>query len=564
MEQSLSPVQPSPDADPAGGPGGAYARLLATLRGLGPARLALLGGVGLGLLGFFAYLVLDLVEPRYGLLYSDLGLEDSAEIVGRLEAMEVPYRLREDGATILVPAAQALRLRMALAEDGLPQGGSVGYEIFDQTSAFGTTDFLANVNLRRALEGELARTITAISGVRSARVHLVMPERELFRRDQTEPSASITLRMQGAGRLTRRQVLAVQHLSAAAVPNLSPERITIVDDQGTLLARGGDGAGSGIPTQAEELRAAYEQRLKHTIEQLLERSLGAGRVRAEVAAELDFDRITTTEERYDPESQVVRSTQLVEEESEAAERDRDDAVTVGNNLPNAGADAEAAGRSSSENRERTEETINYEISRTVRNTTQAGGRVQRLSVAVLVDGKMVPDGSGEAVYTERPPEELEQIATLVRSAIGFDAARGDVVEVINMPFSDPPAMPAEGGWFDFGKHDLMRLTELAVLALIGLLLITLVLRPAVRHLLVPPTPALAGAGAAGEPASLPASGEPPALTGPAEDADDDAERVDVKLVAGPIRADLVEQIHGAIEQAPDDVVAIIRGWLNEG
>jgi len=264
----------------------------------------------------------------------------------------------------------------------------------------------------------------------------------------------------------------------------------------------------------------------------------------------------------------VRSTQLVEEEARIAERDRNDAVTVGNNLPNAGADTEAAGRSSNETSERTEETINYEISRTVRNRTQAGGRVRRLSVAVLVDGKMAPDGSGELVYTERSPEELEQIATLVRSAIGFDQSRGDVVEVINMPFTDPPAAPAEDGWLDLGKRDLMRLTELAVLALIGLMLIMLVLRPAVRHLLAPPTPALAGAGAAGGQASLPQSSEAAALTGPdaaSTDEQEDAapDRVDVKLVAGPVRADLVERIHGAIEQAPDDVVAIIRSWLNE-
>lgn len=198
---------------------------------LGPGRLLVLSATALALLAFFAYLILRAIEPPYTLLFGSLELDDSAQIVSRLDALGVPFRLQGDGNAILVPDDQALRLRMGLAEEGLPRGGSVGDEIFDQSSALGTTNFIANVNLRRALEGELARTISALADVRSARVHLVLPRHELFRRDQIAPSASITLRMYGAGRLSRRQVLAVQHLVAAAVPGLSPERITLVDDQ---------------------------------------------------------------------------------------------------------------------------------------------------------------------------------------------------------------------------------------------------------------------------------------------------------------------------------------------
>jgi flagellar M-ring protein FliF len=435
------------------------ARALSVLRALGPGRLLVLSATTLALLTFFVYLTLRAIEPSYTLLYGALELDDSAQIVSRLEAMGVPFRLQGDGEAVLVPSDQALRLRMMLAEEGLPRGGSVGNEIFDQTSALGTTNFLANVNLRRALEGELARTIAALADVRSARVHLVLPQRELFRRDQIEPSASVTLRMLGGRRLSRRQVMAVQHLVAAAVPGLGPERITLVDDQGTLLARGGDGAIEGaLPSQAEELRTLYEERLKRTIEQLLERSLGPGRVQAEVSAELDLDQITTTEETFDPEGQVVRSTLTVEEESQSAERDDDDAVTVGNNLPNAAAETPASGRAANENTTRTEETINYEISRKVRNQTQVGGRVRRLSVAVLVDGKMTPNEAGEPVYTPRAADELAQIESLVRSAIGFDASRGDLVEVKNMPFSAPPRLEEdEASWLQLTKYDLMRL-----------------------------------------------------------------------------------------------------------
>src|SRR5690606_30959714 len=418
MEQSLATVSAAADqaASTETDQTSPLGRAAAALRALGAGRLLVLGATGLGLLALFVFLVLRVAEPQYTLLYGDLELEDSAAIVERLEALGISYRLLSDGRAILVPADQAPRVRMSLAEEGLPRGGTVGDEIFDQQSPLGTTDFLANVNLRRALEGELARTIASLADVRSARVHLVLPRRELFRRQQIEPSASVTLHMYGGRRLDRRQVQAIQHLVAAAVPGLSPERVALVDDRGRLLARGGEeDPGSLWASQADELRQAYEARLKRTIEQLLERSLGPGRAHAEVTAVLDLDQVTVTEETFDPEGQVVRSTQTIEEESRLDERDDDDAVSVGNNLPNAGTETAAAGRSSSENTSRTEETVNYEISRTLRNHTQVGGRVKRLSVAVLVDGRMVPNAEGELVYTPLEPAELEEMASLVRS-----------------------------------------------------------------------------------------------------------------------------------------------------
>jgi flagellar M-ring protein FliF len=436
------------------------ARATASLRALGVARLLVLAATALGLLGLFGLLLLRIAEPQYTLLYGDLALEDSAGIVGRLEALGVPFRLQGDGRAILVPADQALRLRMTLAEEGLPSGGTVGDEIFDQQSALGTTDFLANVNLRRALEGELARTIASLADVRSARVHLVLPRRELFRREQIEPSASVTLQMYGARRLDRRQVQAVQHLVAAAVPGLVPERIALIDNQGTLLARGGDDdPQSVVASQADELRQAYEARLKRTIENLLERSLGPGRVQAEVNAELDFDQVSVTEETFDPEGQVVRSTQSVEEESNLAERDNNDAVSVGNNLPNAAADTPATGRASNENAATGLGVIAQLARDFVVDRLLGACGVQRLSVAVLVDGRMVPNGEGEPVYTPLDAKELDEMASLVRSAIGFDEARGDVVEVKNMPFNAPPVDDAPPSWWQLTKYDLMRLAD---------------------------------------------------------------------------------------------------------
>jgi flagellar M-ring protein FliF len=564
MDQPLTPLatrDPHTTADH--DPPGPAERALSALRGLGATRLLVLCATGLALLAFFAYLVVRAIEPPYTLLYGGLELDDSAQIVSRLEAMGVPYRLQADGSAILVPADQALRLRMTLAEDNLPRGGTVGNEIFDQTSALGTTNFLANVNLRRALEGELARTISSLADVQSARVHLVLPRHELFQRDQIEASASITLRMRGGRRLSHRQVLAVQHLVAAAVPGLVPERIAVVDDQGTLLARGDDGAaGATLPSQAEDFRDAYEARLERSIEQLLERSLGPGHVQAQVNADLDFDQVTTTEETYDPDGQVVRSTQTVEENKQNAEQDRNNSVSVGNNLPNAAAQTPAAGRTSNENSKRTEETVNYEISHKVRNQTQVGGRVRRLSVAVLVDGKMVPNQAGELVYAPRDAAELAQIQSLVRSAIGFDAKRGDVVEVKNMPFSAPPPAEAEPTWPQLTRSDVMRLAELAALALVALMLILLVVRPTLRRLLPPPAPALAAAGAG---ASLAGGDATPALAAPeAAPAGEAGAALDIPMdPESRLRHELIKRAREVIDDAPDKAVAIIRAWLHE-
>jgi flagellar M-ring protein FliF len=565
MDQALNP-RPAADVDSTADrePTTPGSRIVGALRSLGLTRLLILGVTGVTLLACFAYLVMRAVEPPYTLLYGGLELDDSAQIVSRLEAMRVPFRLQGDGSAILVPGDQALRLRMTLSEDNLPRSGTVGNEIFDQTSALGTTEFLANVNLRRALEGELARTIASLADVRSARVHLVLPRHELFRRDQIEASASITLRMQGGRRLSRRQVQAVEHLVAAAVPGLVPERIAIVDDQGTLLARGDDGpAGAALPSQADEFREAYEARLKQAIEQLLERSLGPGRVEAQVNAELDFDQITTTEETYDPDGQVVRSTQTVEENKQNAEQDKNDSVSVGNNLPNTAAQTPAVGRTSNENSKRTEETVNYEVSHKVRNQTQAGGRVRRLSVAVLVDGKMVPNQAGELVYTPRDAAELAQIEALVRSAIGFEANRGDVVEIKNLPFSAPPPEAAEPTWPQLTRSDLMRLAELAALALVALMLILLVVRPTLRRLL-PPAAAVAAAETALASAS-PARALAPPTAAPAGALGGEAAAA-LEIQMNPearLRSELIKRAREVIDEAPDKAVAIIRAWLHE-
>jgi flagellar M-ring protein FliF len=458
-------------------------------------------------------------------------------------------------------------MRVAMAEDGLPSGGSIGYEIFDRSEGLGTTKFVQNVNHLRALEGELARTIRSIARVKQARVHLVLPERALFTRDRQEPTASIMVTTLGAQRLEKRQVLAIQHMVAAAVPGLKPAMISIVDNKGALLARGNDeGDSAAAASTAEDMRIAYQARLARTVEELIERSVGPGNVRAEITAEMDFDRITENSETYDPDGQVVRSTQTIEEQSGSSDAQGLPPVTVGGNLPDAILPG-AEGAASSSNAQRNEETVNYEISKTIKTHVRESGVVRKLSVAVLINGKTGTTAEGEATYEPRSAEELEQLASLVRSAVGYDEARGDTIEIVNMPFVDPTEGldEAEGGsLFDFGGGQLMRIAEILVLGVVAILVLLLVVRPLIGRVV---EGGIEGGRLASE------AGARPALAGPQMDepdlgltqADVVAEEIDhmidISQVEGRVRASSVKKIGEIVDKHPDEAVAIIRNWL---
>ena len=476
-------------------PGVAASPWVQLARALGAGRILALGIVACGLLGFFAYVVNRAAEDSYTLLFSGLELADAQELVGRLEAMEVPFRLSPGGDAIMVPSGDALRLRMALAEEGMPVGGTVGYELLDDASPFTTSDFLANVNLRRAVEGELARTIGTLRSVRAARVHIVAPERTLFGRAEVAPTASIVLTLRGAEALDKRQIAGIRQLVAAAVPGLKPDAVTLVDGAGNLLAvpaaPGADPLASG---DAEAYRVALEDRLRGKIVQLLERSVGLGKVDAAVSADLDFDEIATTAETYDPQSQVVRSTQTTEEATDQQETQPADQVGAAGNLPTERAAAPAGAPGSSEKSNKTEETVNYEISRTVRNQTKRGASLRRLSIAVQVDGTYQAQPDGSSTYEPRGAEELEQLAALVRSAAGVDESRGDVVEVVSRPFATataPLEPEAEAGWQSMLAGDYGRLLDLGVLSLLTLLVLFFGVRPALRRVLAAVQPATA-------------------------------------------------------------------------
>jgi len=538
--------------------------IFTTLRNLGGVRLAAIALALAGTAAFFIVLTNRISAPEMTLLFGDLDAKDSGQIVQKLEALNVPYTLRAQGAEVLVPGDQVMKLRIQLAELGLPHGGSVGYEIFDKPDSFGSSQFVENINKVRALEGELERTIASISVVQSARVHLVLPQRELFSRERQDATASVVVKQRGADTLSHAQVAAIQHLVAAAVPGLAVNRVSIVDADGNLLARGdGDTGQQMTGANAEEMRVNYENRLARSVEDLLDRSLGPGKARVDVQADMNFDRVTTNSESYDPDGQVVRSTQTVTQSD--ANKTPADAVSVTTNLPN-GQTSPNPGRE--EKSARNEETVNYEISKTVKNLVSEQGTVQRLSVAVLVDGATTVGADGKKSYQPRSADELKQITALVRSAIGFSEKRGDTVEVVNMPFAgvDEPPPPAQP-WNFMGleKADLIRVSETGVVAIVGLLILLLVVRPMIMRFLESAAAATAAnnlvAGPRGA-AALPGP-EAGAALAVARAAPAPAEGIDIGQVEGRVAASSMKKIGEIVEKHPEEAVSIMRSWMFE-
>ncbi len=511
--------------------------------------------------GLLFFLATRLIQPSMSLLYGDLYPGDSSKIVTKLEGMGVPYDLRAGGSQVFVPGDRVLRLRMSMAEEGIPRGGSVGYEVFDRSDTLGATRSLQNINLLRALEGELARTIGSLSQIAGARVHLVLPKRELFNRSREEPSASIVITEEGGTRLNQAQVTAIQHLVAAAVPGLEPTRIAIVDSHGTLRARGTDGDDDAglAPLAAQDHRAAFERRLKKMIEGLIERSVGVGNVRAEVSAEIDFDRITTSAETFDPDSQVARSVQIIEEESSSSEDAQSQNVSVANSLPDAGS-GESTGSRNVNATARVEEITNFEISKTIRSHVRESGSVKRLSVAVLVDGNYTTNGDGENVYEPRSPEEMKQLATLVRSAIGFDEARGDTIEIVNLQFATVDAIePGEASMFDLAKGDYFKMAEIVVLFVVGILVILLVLRPIATQVLASPAQA-SGFGGGEARTALPATAQPAQLP-PRDEEEDEDDGIDIDRIEGRVKKSTLKKVGDIVETHPEEALSIVRNWL---
>ena len=558
------------------------------LKALGPARLAAMGAVAVGLLALLAVMVMRAgSNDQMALLYGDLDSRDAAQIVEQLNRRHVPYRLGAGGGQILVPADQVAEARMLLARDGLPSGGSIGYEIFDRGDGFLLSSFQQKIAETRAMEGEIARTIRTIRGIRAARVHLVLPRREPFAREQQEAQASVMLTMAGAQRLDREGVQAVLNLVAAAVPGLRPHNIAVIDSRGDLLARAGQPVNQITQAStAEDVRRATELRLARAVEEMLERTVGPGRVRAEVSVRMNFDKVSETRELFDPEGQVTRSTQSVNSTSKTTEANG--AVTAQNNLPN----ADTGNQNNGSQEGRQEETTNYEIGKTVRTLIQEQPRIDRISLAVMIDGIDQAGPDGKPVWQPRAQEDMDRITVLVKSAIGFDDKRGDQVNVVSMRFvTDAPPIAEPGGLLGvrLEKPDFMKLAQTALLGIIGLLALLLVLRPMVGRLtaLAPAGAAGAGGGLAlaggsgglvlaggsggaalaggGQAASMTGSGGMIALPGPggnlSQAQQDDDAMISLSQIEGQMRASSLRKLSDVVSKHPDETLTIMRGWL---
>jgi flagellar M-ring protein FliF len=535
------------------------------LQRFGIGRLAAILGVAAGVAAALFALVLNAGTEPKALLYANLDLKEAGSITQSLDQAGIKYEIKGDGSTIMVPRDKVASTRIMLSTKGMPTSGSVGYEIFDTASPLGQTDFIQNLNRQRALEGELARTIRSLQGVTTARVHLVLPRRQLFESEGESPSASVVLG-DGGHAPGMDQVNAVRNLIAGAVPNLKPDRVTVVDDRGKLLAGVGDGEGAG--SAGDTARNDTEERMRKTIKDLVEGVVGAGKARVQVTADLERNRVTLQEDKYDPDGQVVRSTQTSGEN--AKQNSAAQGASTAANIP--GAAGGAGGDGSTTDSARNEETTNYEISHTTRTEVQEPGQIKRLSVAVAVDGVTTFGPKGKASYAPRNADEMNRINELVRSAVGFSAQRGDQVSVINVRFDRGDEEGAVSGLpqiINFDKNDMMRIAELGVLLVMAALVVFFVVRPllstaagggnnagmqmlaaAVTGRALPspdPNAAPAPAGLT-QGILLPVQGDP---------------RIDIAKIEGQVKVSSVKQVSEFVDSHPEESVSILRAWLHE-
>jgi flagellar M-ring protein FliF len=498
-------------------------QLAAFFMGLPPARRIAIGGVGAASMALVLGLAWWVQRPLYRPLFTNLSSQDAGAIVEALKADKVPFRLDDGGRAVLVPAERLYELRLSLASRGLPEGGGVGFEIFDKQS-LGVTDFVQRLNYQRALQGELGRTIGQLGGVESARVHLALPERSLFVAEDRRPSASVVVKLAAGRTLSRGQIDGIVHLVAASVEGLDADSVTVVDESGRMLTADRRGADpTGTSSTALEYQASVERQLADRIESMLGAIVGRDKTIARVAATLDFSRVERTEETYDPDRTVLRQQRTTKEQT-TGPRNATGAPGVQANITN---DAGAASESDSPKTERRDESQSYEVSKVVSRTVAPVGAVKQLSVAVLIDGTYT-EQEGKRVFAARPQEELDRLKELVKSAVGFSEARGDKIEIASVAFQAEPAMAAEGALSSLGRWVPALLVRLLAVAFAAAMLLYVV-RPVVVALATRPAPT--------RPTALPA------------------------LSAATAR--LTQENLAITQQHPERAAQLVREWLQE-
>ncbi|HEX3575381.1 MAG TPA: flagellar basal-body MS-ring/collar protein FliF [Rhodopila sp.] len=546
--------------------------LLDSIRKLGMVRVAMLAGVTLGIIGAFVWL--ELQGPGRGrmtVLASDVDPQTAQHITAELTGRKIPYR--QDGGTILVADDDMATARTLLTANGLSTEPITGYEIFDRGNDLAVTDFDQQVKLTRALEGELARTIVSVRGITHARVHLVLSRREPFSHDRVRAQASVMLTIPGRQALSAEAVQSVVNLVAAGVPGLRPQDVTVVDSNLHLLVQAGDTNDPRTQSvRQDEIRQKTEARLAQAVELMLERSLGPGHVHAEASIRMNFDKVNETQEKFDPDGSVVRSTQNVTSNSKTT--DKAAPVSVQNNLPNADAGTTASGNQEG----RQEETTNYEIGKTVRAIVHDQPQIERISLAVMIDGVDTVGADGKHSSKPREQADLEQIEKLAKSAVGFDEKRGDRLDIVSMPFVDgmesvdtpPPARPVKV------SGDLVTFVQMVAFGVVGFGIIILTARSIFAALNKPlPSLGLAGGPAGAITAGANTAGAAPAIAqqagalgiehSPAQggaSAMDDDDTVTMNNIRGQMRASSIRKVTTLVDQHPDTTLGIIRGWIS--
>ncbi|MEW6594812.1 MAG: flagellar basal-body MS-ring/collar protein FliF [Thermodesulfobacteriota bacterium] len=535
------------------GPKEILAQFVSVFRGLSLVqKLVGVGVVVVVLGGLIALTTMGGDTTEYKVLFSGLTQEDAAEVVNRLKEQRITYKLSGDGGAIMVPAGQVYEVRLAMAGEGLPRGGGVGFEVFDKTS-LGTTDFVQRLNYQRALQGELTRTIRQFQQVLEARVHIATPKESVFVEDEKPVTASVSVKLRGREQLSQHQVQSIVNLVACAVPGLTPENITLVDTAGRLLYRKSGEQGGVLSGNQLEYQFKVEETLRKKVESMLEEVVGVGRVRASVTADIDFNRREVTEENFDPEAQVVRSEQMLTEEDQRGGPSPEGIPGAKGELATFAESGEGAGGGNAYKRSNV--TRNYEISRQTRHIQEMGGAVKRLSVAVMVDGtydKNVDKEKGTTLqYKPRSPEEMQYFEKLVRNAIGFSEERGDQVEVASMSFALSTMVEPEPAALEKWREVVEWLAMPIVYLLIAVGVLLFVIKPFFRILTTKQLEGRrtverveGGHYVAGVPAGM------------------GAEEEDLSL--SPKGLTDQERIYRLAQSDPDRAADLVRRWLREG
>ncbi|MDR2160985.1 MAG: flagellar M-ring protein FliF [Desulfovibrio sp.] len=456
----------------------AYQRIKLFWSGITVSQRLLVAGLAVGAVAVFIGLIVWMNRPEFSTLYSNLGPEDAGRVVKALDARKIPFRLEQNGTAVLVPADKVYEMRISLAGENILTGQGVGFEIFDQVNV-GVTDFVQKLNYRRALEGELARTISEFPAVESARIHLVVPNRSLFLEDQQQPSASVLLKLSGSRKMEPRDVEAIVNLVTMSVEGLDKSRVSVADTSGKVLFQPEEeGSLDGLTRTQLDFKNRTQQTLERRIEELLMPVVGAGRVIARVNADMDFSRKTINKVLWDPDKTVLRSEHRSEESQQGNAR-----LDSGVADPNFRGDG-LTGNNSSQAGSRETRQSNFEINREEQSIISNIGDIDRLSVAVIVDGTYTAGEDGSQTFVPRSEEELRRIRQLVSNAVGFNSARGDTIEVSNIPFSGIDIPKPEAIAAIIADYAL-RFGKPLLNALLVFLFLILVVRPVILALIRP-------------------------------------------------------------------------------